>query len=84
MLLALALDSRAEVDAMSDAAVQAGGRELHGPEDQGFMYSRAFEDPDGHSFGPFWMDLRCGRRRPAARGSRGVLGARRILSPPRT
>ena len=20
------------------------------------MYSRAFEDPDGHGWGPFWMD----------------------------
>ena len=20
------------------------------------MYSRAFEDPDGNGFGPFWMD----------------------------
>lgn len=55
-LFALPFDSRAEVDAISEAAVAAGGRELHGPEDQGFMYSRAFEDPDGHGFGPLWMD----------------------------
>ena len=55
-LFALSLDSRAEVDAISEAAVAAGGREAHGPEDQGFMYSRAFEDPDGNGFGPFWMD----------------------------
>ena len=53
---ALWFDSRAEVDTMSEAAVAAGGRELHGPEDQGFMYSRAFEDLDGHTFGPFWME----------------------------
>lgn len=56
-LLALALDGRAEVDAISEAAIAGGGRELHGPEDLGFMYSRAFEDPDGHGFGPFWMDV---------------------------
>ena len=62
MLLALALDSRAAVDAITDAALAAGARELHGPEDHGFMYSRAFEDLDGHGFGPFWMD-------PAAAGA---------------
>ena len=55
-LFALGLDSRAEVDALTEAAIAAGGREAHPPEDHGFMYSRAFEDPDGHGFGPFWMD----------------------------
>lgn len=55
-LFALSLDSKAEVDAITDAAVAAGGGEPHGPEDHGFMYSRAFEDLDGHGFGPFWMD----------------------------
>ena len=57
VLIALSFDSRAAVDAIAEAAVAAGGREAHGPEDQGFMYSRAFEDPDGHGFGPFWMDV---------------------------
>jgi predicted lactoylglutathione lyase len=57
VLVALSFDSRAEVDAIAHAAVAAGGREAHGPEDHGFMYSRAFEDPDGHGFGPMWMDL---------------------------
>ncbi|WP_174280544.1 VOC family protein [Sphingomonas bacterium] len=55
-LFALGLDSRAAVDAISEAAVAAGGRELHGAEDHGFMYARAFEDPDGHGFGPMWLD----------------------------
>ncbi len=57
VLFALSRDSRAEVDAISEAAVAAGGRELHGPEDLGFMYSRAFEDPDGHGWGPMVMDM---------------------------
>lgn len=56
-LIALSLDSREEVDAITKAALAAGGRELHDAEDEGFMYSRAFEDPDGHGFGPFWMDM---------------------------
>ena len=55
-LFALSCDSRAEVDAMTAAALAAGGRSLHDPEDLGFMYSTAFEDPDGNGFGPFWMD----------------------------
>lgn len=53
---ALSFDSREDVDAITRAAVEAGGRELHEPQDMGFMYSRAFEDLDGHGFGPFWMD----------------------------
>ncbi|WP_425229292.1 VOC family protein [Sphingomonas sp.] len=57
ILVALGLDSRAEVDTLTEAAIAAGGREAHEPEDQGFMYSRAFEDLDGHGFGPFHMDM---------------------------
>ena len=57
VLLALSCDSRAGVDEISDNALAAGGREAHGPEDHGWMYSRAFEDPDGHGWGPFWMDV---------------------------
>ncbi len=55
-LIALGLDSRDAVDAITQAALAAGGREVHGAEDEGYMYSRAFEDPDGHGFGPVWMD----------------------------
>ncbi|GHH15615.1 glyoxalase [Sphingomonas glacialis] len=55
-LFALALDSREAVDAFAAAAIAAGGREVHGAEDEGFMYSRGVEDPDGHGVGPFWMD----------------------------
>lgn len=57
VLIALGFDSREEVDAITEAAIAAGGREAHPPEDEGFMYSRAFEDPDGHGFGPMWMDV---------------------------
>lgn len=54
-LFALALDTRDAVDAFAAAAIAAGGREVHGAEDEGFMYSRGVEDPDGNGFGPFWM-----------------------------
>lgn len=55
-LLALSFDSRAAADTITEQATAAGGREAHDPEDHGFMYSRAFEDLDGHGWGPFWMD----------------------------
>lgn len=57
VLLSLSLDSRAAVDAISAAALAAGGGEVHGAEDHGFMYSRAFEDPDGNGWGVFHMDM---------------------------
>ena len=56
-LFALSLASRAEVDSIAAAALAAGGREVHGAEDLGFMYSRAFEDLDGHGWGPVYMDI---------------------------
>jgi len=56
-LFALSMDSRDAVDAIFKAALATGGREVHGVEDEGFMYSAGFEDPDGHGFGPFHMDM---------------------------
>jgi uncharacterized protein len=56
-LVALSMDSRVEVDAIIDKALAAGGTaDASPPEDLGFMYSRDFADPDGHAFGPFYMD----------------------------
>lgn len=55
--LALSLESRAAVDAMADAAAAAGGKSDVNPvQDHGFMYGRDIIDPDGHVWGPFWMD----------------------------
>jgi predicted lactoylglutathione lyase len=67
-LFALSFDSRAEVDAITEAALAAGGREIHPPEDLGFMYSRAFEDFDGHGFGPLHMDMAATNAADAAGG----------------
>ncbi|NJM30665.1 MAG: glyoxalase/bleomycin resistance/extradiol dioxygenase family protein [Rhizobiales bacterium] len=55
-IYALALESKSAVDAMMNAAVQAGGGEYRPTIDLGFMYNRAFADPDGHVWEPFWMD----------------------------
>jgi predicted lactoylglutathione lyase len=56
-LLCLSFDSRAAVDAVTEAAIAAGGRETRDRQDMGFMYSRAFEDLDGHVFEPMFMDM---------------------------
>ena len=55
-LIALNRDSRAGVDAITEAALKAGGTEPKAATDHGFMYTRTFQDPDGHVFEPLWMD----------------------------
>lgn len=56
VLFALSRDSRAEVDAMTEAALKAGGVEPKPASDLGFMYNRTFHDLDGNVFEPMWMD----------------------------
>ena len=57
MLIALSRDSREEVDAITEAAGAAGGKaDMREPQDMGFLYQRVFEDPDGNTFEPTWMD----------------------------
>jgi uncharacterized protein len=55
-LIALNRESRADVDALIEKALSAGGGEPRAAQDHGFMYGRAFEDPDGHIWEVFWMD----------------------------
>lgn len=54
--LTLSFDSRDAVDAFHQRAVDAGAVTEHDAEDSGFMYQRAFNDPEGHQWGLFWMD----------------------------
>lgn len=57
VMLALSCDSRVQVDAVIRATAHAGGRpDVNPPQDLGFMYSRSFEDPDGHIWELMWMD----------------------------
>ena len=56
-LTALALESRARVDEMLDKAVAAGGAEYRETQDYGWMYGRAFQDPDGHIWEITYMDM---------------------------
>jgi predicted lactoylglutathione lyase len=57
VLICLSRDSRAAVDSITELALAAGGREPREAQDYGFMYGRAFEDPDGHIFEVMWMDM---------------------------
>ncbi|HET9379743.1 MAG TPA: VOC family protein [Streptomyces sp.] len=56
VLLCLSAESREKVDELVAKALAAGGTEPREPQDQGFMYGRAFEDPDGHTWEVMWMD----------------------------
>lgn len=57
MSLCVSEDNREAVDAIMDRAITAGSSEPNLPQDHGFMYSRSFEDPDGHIWEPMWMDV---------------------------
>lgn len=54
-ILAVGVESRAEVDRVIDQALVAGGRSARDPEDHGFMYARSFHDLDGHLWEVLWM-----------------------------
>jgi predicted lactoylglutathione lyase len=58
VMIALSADSRAAVDDMVEKAKAAGTTIDPNPtQDLGFMYGRSFEDPDGHIWEVFWMDV---------------------------
>ena len=57
VLVALSCDSVAEVDDMVARAIAAGGRAPVERKDHGFMVQHGFEDPDGHQWEVFWMDI---------------------------
>lgn len=58
VLLALTLDDRAAVDAITSAAAATGGTaDIREVQDMGWMYNRAFADPDGHVFEAVFMDM---------------------------
>jgi hypothetical protein len=55
-ILAVSTSSRDEVDDLADGAIAAGGSPANDPMDMDFMYSRSFNDPDGHLWEVIWMD----------------------------
>ena len=56
VLVALSAGSKEKVNEMADKALAAGASKLREPEDHGFMYSRSFQDIDGHIWEVLWMD----------------------------
>jgi predicted lactoylglutathione lyase len=56
VMLAVNVDDRAQVEALYEKAIMAGGTPCRPAEDLGFMYTRSFNDPDGHIWEVFWMD----------------------------
>lgn len=56
--LNISCESRAMVDAMTEAAAAHGGiADMNPVEDEIVMYGRDFTDPDGHVWGAKWMDM---------------------------
>ncbi|MES4889083.1 VOC family protein [Streptomyces sp. NPDC096012] len=56
VLVCLSAESREKVDELVGRALAAGGTESGEPQDHGFMYGRAFDDLDGHTWEIMWMD----------------------------
>ena len=57
VITALSAENREAVDAMADKAMQAGATETLPTQDHGFMYTRSFQDLDGHHWEVFYMDM---------------------------
>lgn len=55
-LLAISVDSRAEVDEFVARALVKGATEYAEAKDYGFMYQRGIADLDGHQWEVFFMD----------------------------
>lgn len=56
VLLAIDAESREKVDEMAKKALATGGSVSLEPQDQGWMYSQSFNDPDGHQWEIFYMN----------------------------
>jgi predicted lactoylglutathione lyase len=56
-LLAVSAESRDDVDRVANKALAIGGTEWKPPLEQGPMYSRSFQDPDGHVWEVLHMDM---------------------------
>ena len=65
-ILALSAESREEADDLAEKALASGGAPASEPTDLGFMYSRSFQDPDGHVWEVFWMDPVAAEQGPSA------------------
>jgi len=53
----ISLNSSQEVNSFLEKALKAGANEYKEAQDYGFMQMRSFEDPDGHNWEVFYMDI---------------------------
>lgn len=65
-IIALSLDSREAVDEHIAKARAAGATFPREAQDLGFMYQHAYQDPDGHLWEVFHMDLSAMPQEPGA------------------
>jgi predicted lactoylglutathione lyase len=56
-LFSISVESLDRVNEMSDNALSGGGKETVEAKDYGFMQQRTIEDPDGHIWEIFFMDM---------------------------
>lgn len=56
VITAITVDSKEEVDIMVDTALDAGAAPSNETSEQGFMYTRSFQDLDGHLWEVLYMD----------------------------
>src|SRR5262245_30043109 len=71
-IYALSADSREAVDEIADTALGNGGSSVTDPQDDGWMYTRSFRDPDGHHFEVLWMDQKAIEQGPHAMADTGA------------
>ena len=57
VLNSVSFPGNAEMNDFVNKALKAGGKEYRDPQDFGFMQLRCFEDPDGHNWEAFFMDV---------------------------
>lgn len=56
VMMAIQVNSREEVDRLAAAAVAHGGSTPRPRQDHGFVYYHAFEDLDGNTWEPMWLN----------------------------
>ncbi|HEX8645669.1 MAG TPA: VOC family protein [Thermoleophilaceae bacterium] len=64
-IVAVSAEDRQGVDALADAALEAGASPANEPMDHGFMYGRSFHDLDGHLWEVIWMDPAAAEQGPS-------------------
>lgn len=64
VILSFTRESRESVDEFMESCITAGGIDVSKPQTMDAMYVRSFEDPDGHLWEVFHMDVASMRMEP--------------------